>query len=97
VGSGSGSGAGLSPCNLACLRALVAAAMFLAPKLGPSWFAVPDVLQNADHVLTTRGTTPPGSAVLSHNANATSSTPSERGAALAEGPVSVGHQQPHRQ
>src|SRR6266581_1950419 len=55
-GSGSGSGAGLSPCNLACLRAFVAAAVFLTGKLGPSWFAVLDALQSADHVLTTHGT-----------------------------------------
>jgi len=44
AGSGSGSrnrsGAGSSPRNFTCLRALVAAAMFLAGTLGPSWFAV---------------------------------------------------------
>jgi hypothetical protein len=47
-GGGSGGGAGLSPRNLACLRALVAAAMFLAGTLGSSWFAVLEALQNAD-------------------------------------------------
>jgi hypothetical protein len=49
---------GLSTRNLACLRALVAAAMFLAGTLGPSWFALLEALQNADYVLTTRGTAP---------------------------------------
>lgn len=68
---------GLSPRNLACLRALVAAALFLAGTLGPSWFAVLEALQNADYVLTTRGTAPPGSAPLS--AGAVSGTPSKRG------------------
>jgi len=48
--SGSGSGAGLSPWTLACLRALVSAAMFLAGTLGPSWFGVLEALQNADYV-----------------------------------------------
>ncbi|KAI0300723.1 hypothetical protein B0F90DRAFT_1722805 [Multifurca ochricompacta] len=51
---------GLSARNLACLRALVAAALFLAGTLGTSWFAVLEALQNADYVLTTRGTTPSG-------------------------------------
>ena len=60
---------GLSVRNLACLRALVAAALFLAGTLGPSWFVVLEALQNADYVLTTRGTFP--SSVPSHVAGAT--------------------------
>ena len=55
---------GFSPRNLVCLRALVAAALFLAGKLGFSWFAVLEALQNADYVLTTRGTAPPARAAL---------------------------------
>ena len=77
TGGGSGSGAGLSPRNLGCLRALVAAAMFLAGTLGPSWFVVLEALQNADYVLTTRGTAPPGSAVLGPSSGVSSGTPAE--------------------
>ena len=62
-GSGGGGAApqlpGLIPPNLACLRALVAAALFLAGTLGSSWFAVFEAL-HADYVPTTRGTAPPG-------------------------------------
>ncbi len=72
---------GLSARNLACLRALVAAALFLAGTLGPSWFAVLEALQNADYVLTTRGTAPV-SAGLTVGAAAT--TPAKRVAAQAD-------------
>ena len=95
-GGGSGSGAGLSPRNLACLRALVAAAMFLAGTLGSSWFAVLEALQNADYVLTTRGTAPPSSATLGPHTGATSGTPSKRGA-LAEGQAGGGQHQLQQQ
>jgi len=74
---GSRSGARLSPQNLGCLRALVAAAMFLAGTLGPSWFVVLEALQNADYVLTTHGTAPPGSAVLGPNSGVSSGMPAE--------------------
>jgi len=94
---GSGSGAGLSPRNLGCLRALVAAAMFLAGTLGPSWFVVLEALQNADYVLTTRGTAPPGSAVLGPSTGVTSGTPSKRGGPPAEGPAGGGQQHPQYQ
>ena len=67
----------LSPWTLACLRALVTAAMFLAGTLGPSWFPVFEVPQNADYVLTMRGTAPPGPAVFGPIAGATSGTPSK--------------------
>ena len=89
---------GLSTRNLACLRALVAAAMFLAGTLGPSWFAVLEALQNADYVLTTRGTAPSGPALLS--VGPVTSTPSKRklsaaaaAGAQAEGPAVTGQQQ----
>jgi hypothetical protein len=62
-----GSGDGLTQRNLACLLALVAAAMFLAGTLGPIRFEVLEVLQNADYVFTTRGTGPLGSAALGPN------------------------------
>ena len=39
-GSGSGTGARLGPRNLACLRELDTAAMFLTGTLGPSWATV---------------------------------------------------------
>jgi hypothetical protein len=80
AGGGGGGAAlhppGLSPRNLACLRALVAAALFLAGTLGSGWFAVPETLQNADYVLTTRGTAPPGPALL--GIGAVAGTPSNR-------------------
>jgi len=96
-GSGSGSGAGLSPRNLACLRALVAAAMFLAGTLGSSWFAVLEALQNADYVLTTRGTALPSSATLGPNTGATSGTPTKRGGTIVEGLAGGGQQQLQQQ
>ncbi|KAH9955055.1 hypothetical protein BC827DRAFT_1262095 [Russula dissimulans] len=101
AGGGGGGGPpqppGLSQRNLACLRALVAAAVFLAGTLGPSWFAVLEALQNADYVLTTRGTTQLGSVAASTGGAA--GTPSKRGAAQAEGQVGIGQQQlqQHRQ
>ena len=76
---------GLSPRNLACLRALVAAALFLAGTLGSSWFAVLEALQNADYVLTTRGTALPGP--VPHGTGAVASTPSKRGGTQIEGQV----------
>jgi hypothetical protein len=84
---------GLSSRNLACLRALVAAALFLAGTLGPSWFAVLEALQNADYVLTTRGTSLPSGP--SHPGGA---TPSRR-AAQADGQHLLQQQQrpPSRQ
>ncbi|KAF8260132.1 hypothetical protein EI94DRAFT_1749458 [Lactarius quietus] len=71
---------GLSARNLACLRALVAAALFLAGTLGPSWFAVLEALQNADYVLTTRGTYPGSGPSL-----ATGAPPSKRSTAQTDG------------
>ncbi|KAH9013194.1 hypothetical protein EDB84DRAFT_1533406 [Lactarius hengduanensis] len=76
---------GLSARNLACLRALVAAALFLAGTLGPSWFAVLEALQNADYVLTTRGTASgPGLAV-----GASGATPGKRVVSQADGQQSL--------
>ena len=70
---------GLSPRNLACLRALVVAALPLAGMPGSSWFAVLEALQNADYVLTTRGTAPPAPVPLGVAAStAVASTPSKR-------------------
>ena len=88
LAGGGGGGAvpqppGLSPRNLACLRALVAAALFLAGTLGSSWFVVLEALQNADYVLTTRGTAPPGPAPL--GAGAVAGTSSRRGGTQIEG------------
>jgi hypothetical protein len=88
LAGGGGGGAtpqppGLSPRNLACLRALVAAALFLAGTLGSSWFAVLESLQNADYVLTTRGTTSPGPAPP--GTGVVAGTPSKRGGTQIEG------------
>jgi len=89
----SGSSVGLSPRNFACSRVLVAAAMFLAGMLGPSWFAALEALQNASYVLTTRGTGPPGSAALGPKTGVTSGTSRKRGGAPAEGLAGGGQQQ----
>ncbi|KAJ7449990.1 hypothetical protein B0H11DRAFT_323334 [Mycena galericulata] len=45
----------LSERNLACLKVLVASALFLAGSLGESWFGILEALQNADYVLTSKG------------------------------------------
>ncbi|KAI0700224.1 hypothetical protein C8T65DRAFT_790748 [Cerioporus squamosus] len=50
---------GLSERNMACLKVLVASALFLAGSLGPSWFDILEALQNADYVLTMKGARPP--------------------------------------
>ena len=89
AGSGGGGATsqlpGLSPRNFACLRPLVVAALFLAGTPGSSWFAVLEALQNADYVLTTRGTAPPGPAPLGIGAVAGSL--SKRGGTQIEGQV----------
>ncbi len=46
---------GLSERNMACLKVLIASALFLAGSLGESWFNILEALQNADYVLTTKG------------------------------------------
>ncbi|KAJ7123851.1 hypothetical protein C8R43DRAFT_1098976 [Mycena crocata] len=50
---------GLSERNLACLKVLVASALFLAGSLGESWFGILEALQNADYVLTSKGVAGP--------------------------------------
>jgi hypothetical protein len=98
AGGGGGGAApqlpGLSPRNLACLRVLVAAALFLAGTLGSSWFAVLEALQNADYVLTTRGTAPPGSAPPS--TGTVGGMPSKHGGTQIEGQVEQQQQQRHQ-
>ncbi|EJD40839.1 hypothetical protein AURDEDRAFT_115706 [Auricularia subglabra TFB-10046 SS5] len=62
---------GLGDRNMACLKLLVACAVYLAGSLGSSWFSVLEALQNADYVLhsrmprtaTTRKVTPTGAGV----------------------------------
>ncbi|KZT66278.1 hypothetical protein DAEQUDRAFT_470892 [Daedalea quercina L-15889] len=67
---GSSQPPGLSERNMACLKVLVTSAHFLAGSLGESWFNCLEALQNADYVLTLRGTKP---------------TPSKRGSGLGTG------------
>ncbi|KAF5350099.1 hypothetical protein D9756_009239 [Leucocoprinus leucothites] len=75
---------GLSERNLACLKGFVSSALFLAGSLGESWFAVLEVLQNADYVLTYRPghqSTPsrkgiPGGIPTSRSNSTTSGAPS---------------------
>ncbi|KAI0354523.1 hypothetical protein OH77DRAFT_1548844 [Trametes cingulata] len=52
---------GLSERNMACLKVLVASALFLAGSLGESWFDILEALQNADYVLTMKGARQAGS------------------------------------
>ena len=49
---------GLSDRNMACLKVLIASALFLAGSLGESWYNVFEALQNADYVLTAKGLKP---------------------------------------
>jgi len=53
--SGPAQAPGLSERNMACLKVLISGAVFLAGSLGESWFNILEVLQNADHVLSSRG------------------------------------------
>ncbi|KAJ7752413.1 hypothetical protein DFH07DRAFT_520905 [Mycena maculata] len=53
--AGSAQPTSLSERNLACLKVLVASALFLAGSLGESWFGILEALQNADYVLTSKG------------------------------------------
>ncbi|KAI0278245.1 hypothetical protein BC826DRAFT_1113483 [Russula brevipes] len=73
----------LSLCKLACACALVPVALFLAGTLGPSWFAVLEVPQNAGYILTTRGTARPGPASL--NTGVAAGTPTKRGECRPKG------------
>lgn len=41
---------------MACLKVLITSALFLAGSLGESWFGVLEALQNADYVLSAKGT-----------------------------------------
>jgi hypothetical protein len=47
---------GLSERNMACLKVFVTSALFLAGSLGESWYQILEALQNADYVLTSKGT-----------------------------------------
>ena len=49
---------GLSERNLVCLKVLVSSALFLAGSLGESWYGILEALQNADYVLTMKGSQP---------------------------------------
>ncbi|GAA5873054.1 hypothetical protein JCM1840_007309 [Sporobolomyces johnsonii] len=51
LGASSALPVGLSSRNLACLRALLSVANYLAGSLGLTWFSVFETLQNADFVL----------------------------------------------
>ncbi|TBU23332.1 hypothetical protein BD311DRAFT_674190 [Dichomitus squalens] len=76
---------GLSERNMACLKVLVASALFLAGSLGESWFDILEALQNADYVLSVRGarnastkrnTVGPGAGALPPSRSVSASTPS---------------------
>ncbi|KAG8789976.1 hypothetical protein FRC12_013030, partial [Ceratobasidium sp. 428] len=46
---------GLSDRNLACLKTLISITLFLAGSLGASWVDIIELFQNADYVLTAKG------------------------------------------
>ncbi|KAI1793675.1 hypothetical protein LXA43DRAFT_971708 [Ganoderma leucocontextum] len=75
---------GLSERNMACLKVLVASALFLAGSLGQSWFDILEALQNADYVLSVKGsrgasnkrnTIGPGTGSLPPSRSASTSVP----------------------
>jgi hypothetical protein len=49
-------GPALSDRNIACLKVLIYSASYLGGSLGASWFSILETLQNADYVLTGKGT-----------------------------------------
>jgi hypothetical protein len=69
------------------LRALVSSALFLTGTFGSSWFAVLEALQNADYVLTTRGTAPPPPGPAPLGIGAVTGAPGKRGGTQTEGQV----------
>ncbi|KAJ7102802.1 hypothetical protein C8R44DRAFT_682224 [Mycena epipterygia] len=81
---------GLSERNLACLKVLVASALFLAGSLGESWFGILEALQNADYVLTSKGAAVPakrapfGGSGSAHGSRAVSGSGGTRHALLLD-------------
>ncbi|TCD65014.1 hypothetical protein EIP91_003335 [Steccherinum ochraceum] len=71
---------GLSERNMACLKVLIASALFLAGSLGASWFHILEALQNADYVLTTKGARAP--TAKRSNTGPLPNTPSNRTVSL---------------
>ncbi|KAI5999270.1 hypothetical protein EDD15DRAFT_2508632 [Pisolithus albus] len=47
--------------NLVCLKVLISSALFLAGSLGESWYSILEAVQNADYVLTLKGSQLPSS------------------------------------
>ncbi|PCH34907.1 hypothetical protein WOLCODRAFT_27538 [Wolfiporia cocos MD-104 SS10] len=96
TGAGAAQPPGLSERNMACLKVLVASALFLAGSMGESWFNILEALQNADYVLTVRGTRPaaskrntlgPGVAIpVSRVASMSSSQSTQQGAGASGSP-----------
>ena len=88
---------GLSERNMACLKVLVASALFLAGSLGPSWFDILEALQNADYVLTMKGARPnaskrntigPGAGSLPPSRSVSSSGPATGSSGVPQPPSS---------
>ena len=73
AGAGPAQPPGFSERNVACLKVLISSALFLAGSLGPSWFNVLEALQNADYVLTIKGTR--GASMLTPIKRRTSAAP----------------------
>ncbi|KAI6043590.1 hypothetical protein EDC04DRAFT_668532 [Pisolithus marmoratus] len=74
---------GLSERNLVCLKVLISSALFLAGSLGESWYSILEAVQNADYVLTLKGSQLPSSrrnSAIPGAAGTTSRVPSSAGA-----------------
>lgn len=73
---------GLSERNLVCLKVLISSALFLAGSLGESWYSILEAVQNADYVLTLKGSQLPSSrrnSTIPGAAGTTSRVPSGTG------------------
>ncbi|KAI0690366.1 hypothetical protein BC835DRAFT_1365030 [Cytidiella melzeri] len=89
---------GLSERNLACLKAFIASALFLAGSLGESWFNILEALQNADYVLTTKGARGPTPTPSKRNSLGPGNFPAARSVSSSSGrPLSHINAQSHQQ
>ena len=83
---------GFSERNMACLKVLITSALFLAGSLGESWFGVLEALQNADYVLSAKGTQSAGGR-RSSTFNISGGTPGSRNISGTQGASSGTHGQ----
>ncbi|EIN06524.1 hypothetical protein PUNSTDRAFT_90162 [Punctularia strigosozonata HHB-11173 SS5] len=78
---------GLSERNMACLKVFISSAVFLAGSLNECWFDVLETLQNAEYVITLKGTrtiAPKSGSVASSTATRTGESSSSAGHPLLQ-------------